>query len=100
MGSIEFCKLNLAFEGDLRAGQVPLEICKVIEIGRFRSFDLFQAGRIIGFRSGTWRIVSGTCFEIGFKCSSFCFGFKGNINFKFPWLERSSMGNSPFIVFG
>ena len=25
---IEFCKLNLAFEGDWRGGQVPLEICK------------------------------------------------------------------------
>ena len=42
--------------------------------------------------------MSGTGFEIGFKCSSFC--FKGDINFKFPWLERSSMGNSSFIVFG
>ena len=28
MSSIEFCELNFAFEGDLRGGQVPLEICK------------------------------------------------------------------------
>ena len=45
MGSIEFCKLGFSFEGDLRAGQVPLEP-KVIENGDFRGFDSFQAGRM------------------------------------------------------
>ena len=45
MGRIEFCKLGFSFEGDLRAGQVPLEP-KVIENGDFRGFDSFQAGRM------------------------------------------------------
>ena len=39
MGSIEFCKLNLAFEGDLRGGSV-----KVIGFGCFRGFNSFSAG--------------------------------------------------------
>ena len=57
MGSIEFCKFNLAFEGDLRGGQVPSKSVKVIENGDFRVFDSFQAGQIIVFKSGGWRKI-------------------------------------------
>jgi len=54
--NIEFCKLGLAFEGDLRAhSRPPAKSVKVIENGDFRGFDSFQAGRIIDFRSGGWR---------------------------------------------
>ena len=46
MGSIEFSKLGLAFEGDLRGGKSPSKSVKVIGFACFRGFDHFQAGRM------------------------------------------------------
>jgi len=80
MVSIGLHKLNFAFEGDLRGGQVPLEICKsyrnraVLEVStHFKRVGLQVSEVALG------ECVSGTGFEIGFKCGGFFFGFKGEI---------------------
>ena len=88
MGSIEFCKLNLAFEEDLRGGKSSSKSVKVIENGDFRGFDSSQAGSDQRFSEvAVGECVSGTGFEVCFKCHCLFFGFKGKICFNFPWFE-------------
>ena len=58
MGSIEFCKLNLAFEEDLRGGKSSSKSVKVIENGDFRGFDSSQAGRMDDkIKNASWKIL-------------------------------------------
>ena len=57
MASMAFGKNGAGSEFSGRGAAASLRSEKVIENDDFRGFDSFQAGRIIGFRSGGWRKI-------------------------------------------